>query len=231
MRRQQLHIPILMVVIVLLTGRPMLFAEVLADIEVPHSFVVDGSSKFPEYNLFYKYYSNSNDAVVEVPIEDGKVLRTEAGAEAILVARKKTGGEDIVANRSLAGVEQTQSKDLTEVTEMVSIKKLTDDAFVVKINNYERHFKDGSTQMLKAHTGIAMVLNDPYSKELKIIMALSAPILVLVAMFMFQRNRRRRLKLAVGKVIRLKKRIQMRSTTVLRKEDPADEPIVEVVTE
>lgn len=231
MRRQQLHIPILMVVIVLLTGRPMLFAEVLADIEVPHSFVVDGSSKFPEYNLFYKYYSNSNDAVVEVPVVDGKVLRTEAGAEAILVARKKTGGEDIVANRSLAGVEQTQSKDLTEVTEMVSIKKLTDDAFVVKINNYERHFKDGSTQMLKAQTGIAMVLNDPYSKELKIIMALSAPILVLVAMFMFQRNRRRRLKLAVGKVIRLKKRIQMRSTTVLRKEDPADEPIVEVLTE
>lgn len=230
MKRQQLHIPLLMVVIALLAGQPMLFAEVLADIEVAHSFIVEDFSTFTDHNLFYKYYSASNDAIVEVPVFAGIPMNTEAGAEAILIARKKQGGgEAVIANRSLAGVELTQNPDLTGITDIVTIESLNDEAFVVNVKSYQRHFTDGSVQLVKVNRSIAQILTTPEEKELKIILALSAPIIVLLSMFLFQRNRRRRLKLAVGKVIRLRKRIQMRSAAVLAKEGKADDPVVDKV--
>ena len=218
-----------MVVIALLTGRPMLYAEVLADIEVAHSFMVEDLSAFPDHDIFYKYYSASNDAMVEVPVHPGIPMHTEAGAEAILIARKKKGGGDaLIASKSLAGVELTQDPDLTGITDIVTIESITDEAFVIRVNSYERHFSDGSIQQVKMQSNITQMLNAPVDKEMKIVLALSAPIFVLISMFMFQRNRRRRLKLAVGKVIRLKKRIQIRSVNVMmRKEDNADEPMVE----
>lgn len=229
MRRQQIHIPLLMVVIALLTGRPMLYAEVLADIEVTHSFMVEDLSAFPDHDIFYKYYSASNDAMVEVPVSPGIPMHTEAGAEAIFIARKKKGGGDaLIANRSLAGVELTQDPDLTGITDIVTIESITDEAFVIRVNNYERYFSDGSMQQVKMQSNITQMLNAPVDKEMKIVLALSAPIFVLISMFMFQRSRRRRLKLAVGKVIRLKKRIQIRSVNVMmRNEDKADGPMVE----
>lgn len=231
MKRQQLHIPLLMVVIALLTGQSMLYAGVLADTEVARSFMVEDLSAFPDHDIFYKYYSASNDAMVEVPVFPGIPLHTEAGAEAILIARKKKGGgEAVVASKTLAGVELTQDPDLTGITDIVTIDRLTEDAFVISVKNYERHYSDGSVQHLKMQSSIAQMLSTPLEKEMKIVLALSAPILVLISMFMFQRNRRRRLKLAVGKVIRLRKRIQMRSASVvMRKEAEADDPVVEQV--
>ena len=230
MRRKKLHIPLLMVVVALLAGRPMLYAEVLADTEVARSFIVEDLSAFPDHNIFYKYYSRSNDAIVEVPVFPGIPMHTESGAEAILVARpKKGGGDAVIANKQLAGVELTHDPDLTGITDMVSIESLTKDAFVVSVKSYQRHFTDGSMQVVSTDRSLQQILTDPKEKEVKIILALSAPIIVLLSMFLFQRNRRRRLKLAVGKVIRLKKRIQLRSTSVLPKEELADDPIAEQV--
>lgn len=224
MKPQQPHITnFLLVVIMLLLSRPTLFADIIVDGEVHRSFRIDNTSDFPDYNFFYRYQSYDLDGgtlepagIVEKPVEEGIVYQTELGSEAIVIARPVSGvGEDIVASRTLGGKEPTSSKDLHDITDVVKIVSLSEEAFSIRVTQYIRNFDDGTKQVIASNRVREMVsmLNPTRLSSTQILLGVMLPIVIIVGLFLYQIKRRRKESAnSIGRVVSLKKRVIISGT-------------------
>ncbi len=223
MKRQQPHITSLLIAALLLLGQPMLFAELIVDGEVQRSFKVENTADFPDYNFYYRYqsYDLENDQyvpaeIVEVPLSDGVTYMTALGEKAILIAKPKSGiGDEVIASKTLGGVETTSSRDLHNITDVVKITRLSEEAFTFKVVQFVRHFDDGTTQVIENSKmrEVVQMLTPGSASGVQVLSYTMLPILIIVFLFLIQLWRRRHESRArMGRIISIKKRVALSGT-------------------